>query len=90
MHLQESDPIACLLRPPVDPAQLRKACSQILPLLTDRDPGAKDCLKDNRKAFRSAFAPEAYVEFEELVRNGDFADALEELKKAARRHGISL
>jgi HPt (histidine-containing phosphotransfer) domain-containing protein len=76
--------------PPVDPAQLRKAVSQILPLLAERDPGAKDCLRDNRKTFRSAFTPETYVEFEQLVKNGDFDAALEQLKKAARKHGISL
>ena len=75
--------------PPVDPAQLRKAVSQILPLLAERDPGAKDCLRDNRKTFRSAFTPEAYLEFEQLVKNGDFDAALEQLKKAARKHDIS-
>jgi sensor domain CHASE-containing protein len=75
--------------PPVDPAQLRTAVSQILPLLTERDPGAKDCLRDNRRTFRSAFTPEAYVEFEQLIKNADFDAALEQLKKAARKHGIS-
>jgi hypothetical protein len=74
--------------PPIDPAQFRKAFNQILPLLTDRDPGAKDCLKDNRRTFRSAFAPEVYSEFEDLVKDGQFEAALEELKKAARKHGI--
>jgi sensor domain CHASE-containing protein len=75
--------------PPVEPAQLRKAVSQILPLLAERDPGAKDCLRDNRTTFRSAFTPEAYVEFEELVKKGDFEAALEQLTKAARKHGIN-
>jgi hypothetical protein len=63
--------------------------SQILPLLAERDPGAKDCLRDNRKTFRSAFTPEAYLEFEQLVKNADFDAALEQLKKAARKHDIS-
>lgn len=76
--------------PPVNPAQLRKAVNQILPLLTDRDPGAKDCLKDNRTTFRSAFTPEAYVEFAQQVKAGDFSAALEHLKKAAKKHGISV
>jgi sensor domain CHASE-containing protein len=76
--------------PPVDPGQLRKAVNMIVPLLTERDPGAKDCLRDNRKAFRSAFIPEAYVEFEQLVKDGDSDGAFEQLKKAARKHGISL
>jgi sensor domain CHASE-containing protein len=75
--------------PLVDPAQLRKAVSLILPLLAERDPGAKDCLRDNRKTFRSAFTPETYLEFEQLVKNGDFDAALEQLKKAARKHDIS-
>ena len=64
--------------------------SQILPLLAERDPGAKDCLRDNRKTFRSAFTSETYVEFEQLVKKGDFDAALEQLKKSARKHGISL
>jgi sensor domain CHASE-containing protein len=75
-------------RPPLDLPQLRKAVNLILPLFTGRDPGARDCLKDNRTAFRSAFAPEAYMEFEQSVKSSDFDAALEHLKKAARRHGI--
>jgi hypothetical protein len=77
-------------RPPLDLAQLRKAVNLILPLFTGRDPGARDCLKDNRTTFRSAFAPEAYMEFEQSVKSGDFDAALEHIKKAARRHGITL
>ena len=76
--------------PPVNPAQLRKAVNEILPLLADQDPGAKDCLKANRSTFRSAFASEAYEEFEQLVKSGDFGTALEQLKKAAKKHSISL
>jgi len=62
----------------------------ILPLFTGQDPGARDCLKANRTTFRSAFSAEAYVEFEQSVKSGDFPAALEHLKKAARRHGISV
>ncbi|HYG35863.1 MAG TPA: hypothetical protein VEC99_13815, partial [Clostridia bacterium] len=76
--------------PPVNPPQLRKAISQILPLLVDSDPGAKDCLKDNRSTFRSAFTPEGYAEFEQCVKSGDFHQALEHLKKAAKKHNISV
>ncbi len=76
--------------PPVDPAQLRKAVNQIVPLLADGDPGAKDCLRDNRTTFRSTFTPESYAEFEQLVKGGEFEPALEQLKKAARKHGIAL
>lgn len=86
---KESKPARPLpARPPLDLPQLRKAVNLILPLFTGRDPGARDCLKDNRTTFRSAFAPEAYLEFEQSVKNGDFDAALEHLKKAARKHGI--
>lgn len=74
--------------PPVDPAELRKAVNLIVPLLADADPGAKDCLRDNRTTFRSAFSVEGYGEFEQFVKHADFAAALEHLKKAAKRHGI--
>jgi len=76
--------------PPVNPAQLRKAMNQILPLFTGQDPGAKDCLKANRATFRSAFTPEAFVEFEQCVKSGDFSAALEHLKKAGKKHGVSV
>lgn len=74
--------------PPVDPAQLRKAIHLMLPLLTDQDPGAKDCLKANRETFRAAFAGEACEEFEEKVKGSEFGGALELLKKASKKHGI--
>jgi sensor domain CHASE-containing protein/HPt (histidine-containing phosphotransfer) domain-containing protein len=76
--------------PPVNPAQLRKAANEILPLLVDQDPGAKDCLKANRATFRSAFTVEAYEEFEQCIKRSDFGTALEQLKKAAKKQGISL
>jgi len=76
--------------PAVNPALLRKAINQIMPLFVGQDPGAKDCLKDHRATFRSAFTPEAYAEFEETVKTGDFAAASEHLKKAARRHGLAI
>jgi len=76
--------------PPANPAQLRKAINQILPLFAGQDPGARDCLKDNRAIFRSAFAPETYPDFEQAVNAGDFTAAMDHLKKAARKHGISI
>jgi two-component system sensor histidine kinase/response regulator len=76
--------------PPVNPPQLRKAMNQILPLFTGQDPGAKDCLKANRAMFRSAFTPEAFVEFEQCVKSGEFSAALEHLKKAGKKHGVSV
>jgi hypothetical protein len=76
--------------PPVNPAQFRKTVNEILPLLTDQDPGAKDCLKANRPTFRSAFSPEAFAEFEQFVKASDFEAALEHLRRAAKKQGISL
>jgi hypothetical protein len=76
--------------PPVNPAQLRKAMNEIFPLLADQDPGAEDCLIANRATFRFTFSSEAYEEFEQFVKRGDFVAALEHLKKAAKKHGISL
>jgi len=77
-----------LFSSPVNPAQLRKAVNQLLPLLAGRDPGATDCLQDNRALFQSAFAPEAYAEFEQCIRKGDFDPAQEQLKKAVKKHGV--
>lgn len=74
--------------PPVDPPVLRKAVNQILPLLTDLDPGAADCLKANRKTFRSAFTVEGFAEFEQLIKASAFHEALDLLKKAAKKHGV--
>jgi sensor domain CHASE-containing protein/HPt (histidine-containing phosphotransfer) domain-containing protein len=76
--------------PLVNPAQLRKAANEIVLLLAEQDPGAKDCLKANRTTFRSAFTAEAFEEFEQCVKTSDFGTALEQLKKAAKRYGISL
>jgi HPt (histidine-containing phosphotransfer) domain-containing protein len=76
--------------PPVDAAELRAAVGMITPLLMDQDPGAKDCLKDNRDTFRSAFSPEGYVEFEDALKGDEYAAALEHLRKATRKHGISI
>jgi HPt (histidine-containing phosphotransfer) domain-containing protein len=75
---------------PVNIARLRKAVNEILPLLVDQDPGSKDCFKANRGVFRSAFSAEAFPEFERLVKESDLAAALEQLRKAAKRHGISV
>jgi hypothetical protein len=75
--------------PPVKIAELRQAVHDIVPLLADQDPGARDCLRDNKITFRSAFTSGGYVEFEQLVKSGEFSAALEQLKKAAKKHGIS-
>jgi hypothetical protein len=74
----------------VDLAELRKAVHEIVPLLADQDPGAKDCLKANRAAFRATFTSDAGADFERLVMSGSFAVALDQLKKAVRKHGIAV
>jgi sensor domain CHASE-containing protein len=74
---------------PVDSAQLRRATNEIFPLLTDRDPGAKDCFRANRAVFRSGLGV-GYEEFEHLIKEDKFEEALELLIKSARRHGIHL
>lgn len=75
---------------PVNPGQLRRAVNEILPLLTDQDPGARDCFAANRAVFRSAFSDEAYAEFEHSIKTDDFGAALEQLKRTARKHGMAL
>jgi sensor domain CHASE-containing protein len=73
----------------VNPAQLRKAVNLILPLLAGQDPGAKDCLQDNRAIFQSAFSPETYAEFEQSIKKRDFDLAQDQLKKTVKKHGIT-
>jgi hypothetical protein len=77
-------------QPTVTPPLLRKAIGLMLPLLTDQDPGAKDCLKDNRTTFRSAFSPEVFVEFEQQIKSKDYTTALEQLRKAAKKYKIPI
>jgi hypothetical protein len=85
-----SDDQMDLFAEPVNPAHLRKAVNEILPLLVDSDPGAKDCFKANRTVFRPAFAAEGFAEFEGSIKGADFAAALEHLKKACKRHGVTV
>lgn len=72
----------------LDLAEFRRATNEIVPLLTDRDPGARDCFKANRQVFRSAFPAASFEEFEQLVKSSEFEPALEQLKKVAKRHGL--
>jgi sensor domain CHASE-containing protein len=74
--------------PPVDPPVLRKAVNEILPLLTELDPGAAECLRANRRTFRSAFSVEGFADFEQQVKAGAYHEALELLKKAAKKQGV--
>jgi hypothetical protein len=61
----------------------------MLTLLAEADPGAADCLRDNRDAFRALFTPSAFVQFEQQVKAHAFSEALEPLQKAARKHGLA-
>ncbi len=61
-----------------------------MPLFAGQDPGARDCLKDNRETFRSAFTPEGFIEFEQSVKKSEFPAAIEHLRKAAKKHGIQV
>jgi len=77
-------------QPPVDISELRRAANEIVALLAGEDPGARDCFKANRAAFRSAFTPDSYLEFEQCVRAGEFSVALEQLRKVTKKHGLSV
>ena len=74
----------------VDLPTLRKAVAIIVPLLVDGDPGAKDCWKDNKATFRSAFPHDGHVEFERCIKSGEFHAAMDALKKALKKHGVSI
>jgi two-component system sensor histidine kinase/response regulator len=76
--------------PPLNPSAFRKAANQMLPLLSDLDPGAADCLEAERDTLRGVFTVEAFAEFEKFVQAYEFAEALELLKKAAKKHGVTL
>jgi HPt (histidine-containing phosphotransfer) domain-containing protein len=68
--------------------EMRKALHEILPLLAEADPGAADCLDANHEVLRALFAAETFPRFVELVAAGDYAEALELLRKAAKKHGL--
>jgi sensor domain CHASE-containing protein len=87
---KEHKRVATRSLPPAQLAEFRTVLHQIVPLISDQDPGAKDCFKDNRTLFRSAFAPETYAEFEQSIKGGRYSEALECLRKAARKFGISV
>jgi hypothetical protein len=74
----------------LDISELRSAVNQIWPLLADKDPGAKDCFKDNKSSFRPAFSEDAFDDFERQIKGGAFQEALMQLSKAVRRYGIHI
>jgi hypothetical protein len=89
-HTPASDKPKAAPIPALNPPVFKKAANVMALLLAESDPGAKECFTDNRKALRPAFTPEGFEEFEKHVKAFDFHEALELIKKAARRHGINL
>jgi sensor domain CHASE-containing protein len=79
-------------RPPTaaEVGEFRKLVHQILPLLADHDPGAKDCLRENRQTFRAVLSSDALGDFEQAVRGDGFDAALDQLRKAAKKYGITV
>ena len=87
LKIVESEP-ATEAPPVASRSELRKAVHEILPLLAEADPGAAECLDANHEVLRALFAPEAFTRFKELVVAGTYAEALELLRKAAKKHGV--
>jgi len=75
--------------PPLNLLAFKKAANVLYVLLAEADPGAKDCLADNRKFLQAAFVPDAFSDFEKQIKSSQFEAALELLVKAARRHKIN-
>ena len=68
--------------------EMRKALHEILPLLAEADPGAVECLDANHEVLRALFLTEAFGKFKELVSAGSYAEAVDLLRKAAKKHGL--
>lgn len=68
--------------------EMRKALHEILPLLAESDPGAAECMEANHEVMRALFTAEAFPRFKELVKSSGFAEALDLLRKAAKKHGL--
>jgi len=68
--------------PAADPAQVRAAAAQLLKLLGEFDPGAAEFVETNQAALRSIFTGDAWAQFEKLVQDYAFAEALTQLEQA--------
>ena len=74
----------------LDLPAFKKAGGLLAMLLAEGDPGARECLADNRKTVRAGFLPEVFEDFEKQVKGNDYPVALELLKKTGRRHNLHL
>ena len=83
----ESEP-AVEAPPMATRGEMRKALHEILPLLAEADPGAVECLDANHEVLRALFLTEAFGKFKELVSAGSYTEAVDLLRKAAKKHGL--
>jgi CheY-like chemotaxis protein len=68
---------------PANPAESREAAARLAALLSDFDPGAAEFVEANQRPLQPLFAA-AWPEFESLVQNYAFADALAQLERALK------
>jgi two-component system sensor histidine kinase/response regulator len=66
----------------VDRSLTREAASRLMKLLCEFDPGAADLVEEDGVALRPLFAYEGWVQFEKLVKDYAFPEALVQLEKA--------
>ena len=69
----------------VNPAESRKAATQLLALLSDSDPGASDFIAANRVALRPLFSEDGWQQFERFVSDYSFDEAHAYLEEALQR-----
>jgi HPt (histidine-containing phosphotransfer) domain-containing protein len=74
--------------PPVDPAQSRSAAAHLAQLLCDFDSAAVEFIEANHAALIPLFPGAAWAEFEHLVQNYAFAEALAGLELALRNSSL--
>ena len=77
-------PAPAVVPAPFDPVQSRQAALQLNQLLTDFDSGATEYLEQQQPALRPLFAGDAWNQFEKLVQNYSFAEALAQLEQALK------
>ena len=68
-----------------DPARSRETAARLTTLLAALDPGAADFVEANRAALRPLFDGATWPEFEKLVQDYAFADAVTQLERALAR-----
>ena len=70
---------------PVNPAESKKAASELLALLTETDPTASDFLAANQTALRPLFTQDGWQQFERLLDDYSFTEAQARLEQALQR-----